>query len=95
VFVEITPEQKAELALLQEKHNVDGVLISAHIRRAHSFAVIDGKLYTHVATGFIVGDRKDRFLDGQWIRTSYLRSRTPKDGVIRTLNSTYLIQRKN
>lgn len=49
--------------------------------------VFSGKCY--VVSGYILNDKKSRFVDGIKIRTSYIKSIDFDTGIVKTLNSIY------
>lgn len=88
----ITPPEpiQAEAALLgpADFEGVDGVLLGASIREHESRS--QGRTVNRAA-GYIYGDRKGRFRDGDFVITSYF-TEPAVDGVYKTLNSTYRIR---
>lgn len=67
---------------------VDGVLLSARIESHESQSL--GRT-VQIAWGYLFGDRKGRFRDGEFVRTSYF-TQEPQGDVYKALNSTYRIR---
>lgn len=80
--------EASQLLTEADYEGVDGVVVNAVIEPWPFNAA------QKVAWGYLFGDKKCRFYEGQWIHTSEIVSGPDEDGILKTKFSTYRLKMK-